>query len=412
MDGRDTASSGERITALQEPAPVRGPFLAHEAKKLQRARTYIPHQHVLWPGNSCRLLKDGVEAFPAMIDAIRSAKRYVRLETYMFFDDAVGQVFAKALVDAVARGVEVTVLYDALGSWTVRKSFYGELRAQGVDVRAFKPLSLKGLASMIRRDHRKLLVVDGQVAFTGGINVAANWAPVGHGGGWRDDVLRIEGPVVHQLERCFTATWRAHFRRRLWHLRELLERRRHARVLQAKGDVPIAVLSTRRTIHRAYLHAIGHAKKNVLLVAGYFVPDRKIVEALCQAGRRGVEVALVLAGASDHPWLKYATQAYYDRLLAAGITIYEWCHGVLHAKTAVVDGFWGTMGSFNLERTSLRLNYETNVVFADAALGQALEESFRKDAQICSAIDPVRWAQRPLWRRIVERVLFAFRRFF
>jgi cardiolipin synthase A/B len=388
-----------------------GPSWAQEVNRGQLTRRYIPPQHIVWQGNACRLLRDGVEAFPAMIDAIRAARRYVRLETYMFFDDAVGRVFARALAEAAARGVEVTVLYDALGSWTVRKSFYAELRAQGVDVRPFKPFSLKGMSGLIRRDHRKLLIVDGEVAFTGGINVAANWAPVGHGGGWRDDVLQIEGPVVHQLERCFTATWRALVRRRLWRLRELLDQRHARRGLQARGDVSITVLTTRRTIHRAYLHAINRATRSVLVVAGYFVPDRRMIDALRQAARRGVEVSLVLAGASDHPWLQYATHAYYDRLLAAGVRIYEWCHGVLHAKTAVVDGIWGTMGSFNLERTSLRLNYEANVVFVHPELGQELERSFRRDAEMCEPVDPAVWAQRPLWHRVVERVFYAFRRF-
>jgi len=399
-----------REEARPTPAQqARLPFLVHEQGMTRLAREYLPRKHVLWPGNRCLLLRDGVEAFPSMLDAIRAAKRYVRLETYMFIEDVVGEVFAAALMDAAKRGVEVKVLYDALGSWTTRRAFFQRMREAGVDIRPFKPFSFNGFLSLIRRDHRKLLIVDGEVAFLGGINVAAKWAPVGQGEGWRDDVLRVEGPVVHQLERCFTASWIIGVRRRITRLRELLQRRK-ARQLTARGDSNLVVLSTRRTIYRAYLHAIQKARKSVLIAAAYFVPDRRMVEALRHAAARGVEVVLILNGKSDHPWMHYLTRAFYDRLMEQGVLIYEWCHGTLHAKTAVVDGIWGTVGSFNLERMSFLFNYEVNVAFADPRLGGALEASFRKDCQMCSPIDPEKWSRRPLWHRVLERTLYLFRK--
>lgn len=403
------AGEGAEVAPGPSPAP-RAPFLVHEARRSRLAREYLAPRHVLWPGNGCQLLRDGVEAFPSMLDAINAARRYVRLETYMFIDDAVGELFARALAAAARRGVEVTVLYDALGSWTTSRAFFERLRAEGVDIRPFKPLSLRGLSSMMRRNHRKLLIVDGEVGFVGGINVAAKWAPVGQGEGWRDDVLRVEGPAVVQLERCFTASWWIAVQRRLHRLRELLHRRRAARQLGARGSTSLVVLSTRRTIYRAYLHAIERAKRSVLIAAAYFVPDRRMVEALRAAAERGVEVALLLNGKSDHPWLHYVTRAFYDRLLEKGVRIYEWCHGTLHAKTAVVDGAWGTVGSFNLERMSFLFNYEVNVAFADPALGAALEASFRNDCRMCSPIEVARWRRRPLWQRVLERTLYLFRK--
>jgi cardiolipin synthase len=384
--------------------------LMRETRGGQLTREYLPPNLQLWAGNRCQLLRDGVEAFPAMLDAIRGARRYVRLETYMFFDDVVGRLFAQALVEAAQRGVDVKVLYDALGSWTVPVAFYDRLRAQGVDIRAFKPFSWRGMSALVRRDHRKLLVVDGEVAFTGGINVAANWAPVGHGDGWRDDVLRVEGPAVYALERCFTASWRIAVQRRLHRLKDWLHRRHSVHQLARRGDSSLAVLSHRRAIYRSYLHAIEQAKRSVLIAAAYFVPDRRMVEALRQAAARGVEVRLILNGNSDHPWMQYLTRAFYDRLMEKGVAIYEWCHGNLHAKTAVVDGIWGTVGSFNLERMSFRFNYEVNVAFADPALGGALEASFRKDCQMCTAIDLTEWRRRPFWQRVVERTLYLFRK--
>ncbi len=420
--GEGVESKGERPEQVPAPAPLeripvspeRVPASAPPERAWRRrgalnalARYYVPDVHGVWPGNDCRLLRDGIEAYPAMIDAIRAARRTVRLETYMFVDDVVGELFGRALAEAAARGVQVKVLYDALGSWGSKASFFAGLRAQGVDIQPFKPLSLStGLFGLIRRDHRKILIVDGLVAFTGGVNISAKWAPAGQGEGWRDDVLRIEGPAVQQLERCFVASWRL----QLAHKFRDLRRKRRPIPHRIMGDVPITVLSSRRSIHRAYLHAISRAKKSVMIAAAYFIPDRKMVAALREAALRGVEVKLILSGKSDHPFLTFGTRAFYDRLLDAGVQIHEWCHCVLHAKTAVIDGTWGTIGSFNLERISLWLNHEVNAVFADRRLGRELEESFERDCSACTAIEVGAWRRRPLWQKALEKVLYLFRK--
>ncbi|MGQ0505207.1 MAG: cardiolipin synthase ClsB [Myxococcaceae bacterium] len=360
-------------------------------------------------GNRCELLRDGVEAFPEMLDAIRSAKRFVRLETYMFIDDAVGQLFGRVLAEASARGVKVTVLFDALGSWKTHRAFVKQLRAQGVNIRAFKPFSLaRGFARLFYRDHRKLLIVDAEIAFVGGVNIAAQWAPRGHlaGEGWRDDVVRIEGPVVQQLERRFCATWRMQVKERLRRRRAPLS----AASLLPKGEVTLSVLSSRRSIHRAYVRAIERASARVMIAAAYFVPDRKMLSAIRRAAARGVEVSLILAGKSDHPWIRFATRAFYARLLRAGVRVFEWSDGVLHSKTAVVDGTWATVGSFNLERTSLRLNHEVNVVWVNPRCAKALERSFLSDCVQCKEITVSGWAARPLWHKVMERLTYHFRR--
>ncbi|RKG95395.1 phospholipase D-like domain-containing protein [Corallococcus carmarthensis] len=395
------------------PVPEHGPVWSAGVSRRLLARYYLPRRHPTLQGNACRLLRDGVEAYPEMLEAIRRARRSIRLETYMFVTDAVGELFGQALAEAAERGVHVKVLYDAVGSWTSRRSFFEGLRQRGVDVRAFKPFSLqRGLRHLLRRDHRKILVVDGTVAFTGGVNIAAHWAPEGQGVAWRDDVLKIEGPAVHELERRFLATWRMMFRDRLSRLRRRIRGGAHA--LEApprKGDVGLAVLSSRRSIHRAYLHAIQRARASVLIAAGYFVPDRRMVAALKDAAKRGVEVSLLLnGGKSDHPFLEHATRAFYEPLMDAGIRIFEWRRGVLHAKTAVVDGVWGTIGSFNLERLSLAFNHEVNAVFADPRLGRDLEDSFRLDCGNCREVDLAEFRRRPLWQKAVERVLYFFRK--
>jgi cardiolipin synthase len=170
------------------------------------------------------------------------------------------------------------------------------------------------------------------------------------------------------------------------------------------------VLSSRRSILRAYLHAISRARRSVLIAAAYFVPDRRMMAALREAAQRGVEVSLLLNGRSDHPFLEHCAHAFYERLLGAGVRIFEWQRGVLHAKTAVVDGVWGTLGSFNLERLSMGFNHEVNAVFADPQLGRALEDSFRNDCGSCREVLLEEFRRRPLWKKVLERVLYFFRK--
>lgn len=423
MREREGGSGAEvRAGSLEGPGrisarrPANTPRWNAEVSTALLARYYLPPSHSPLKGNACQLLRDGVEVYPSMLEAIRNARRYVHLETYMFLSDAVGELFGKALAEAAERGVHVRVLYDALGSWSSRGEFFESLRARGVDIRPFKPFSSlgRGLRHLLRRDHRKILSVDGEVAFIGGVNIAVHWAPKGQGGDcWRDDVLRVEGPAVYELERRFVATWRMAFQDKFRSWREGRRRRKQVRAQlqsQGRGGVGLAVLSNRRSIHRAYLHAISRARRSVLVAAAYFVPDRKLVAALRDAAQRGVEVRLLLNARGDHPWIMNATRSFYEKLLTAGVRIFEWERCVLHTKTAVVDGVWGTIGSFNLERLSLAFNHEANAVFTDPRLGFQLESAIRGDCQDCREVDLTVFRQRPLWRKMLERVLYAFRR--
>jgi cardiolipin synthase len=423
MREREGGSGADiRVRVQEEPdramarLPVNTPRWNAEVSTALFARYYLPSAHSPLKGNACQLLRDGVEVYPSMLEAIRNARRYVHLETYMFLSDAVGELFGNALAEAAGRGVHVSVMYDALGSWSSRSDFFASLRARGVDIRPFKPFSSlgHGLRHLLRRDHRKILSVDGEVAFIGGVNIAVHWAPKGQGGDcWRDDVLRVEGPAVYELERRFVASWRMAFQDKFRSWREGRRQRKQVRsrsISHARGDVGVAVLSSRRSIHRAYLHAISRARRSVLVAAAYFVPDRKLVAALRDAALRGVEVRLLLNAKGDHPWIMNATRSFYEKLLTAGVRIFEWERCVLHTKTAVVDGVWGTIGSFNLERLSLAFNHEVNAVFTDPRLGLQLEAAIRGDCQDCREVDLALFRQRPLWRKVIERVLYAFRR--
>lgn len=402
---------GDLDIAAQRPRDAPRVDVADPIRLEELAKRYFGDKEKLRlvHGNRVTLLRDGVDAFPEMLSAIRSAKKRVRLETYIFMDDALGDLFARELIAAADRGVRVTVLYDALGSWRAKSAFFKNMRKNGVDVHAFRPFSFsEGIKRLVQRDHRKLLVVDGEIAFVGGINIAAEWAPIGRGGGggWRDDALRVEGPAAAQLEMRFCASWRVAVRERL----RVWRHRTMSLPPPPKGDLPVAILSSRRSIHRAYLTAIQAAMTSVLIAAGYFIPDRKLLNALTAASKRGVEVALILAGKSDHPFLTWASRGFYGKLLEAGVHIYEWCDVVLHAKTAVVDGAWATVGSFNLERMSMFYNHEVNVAFVDPRYAKNIEDSFRNDSHLCCRITLEDWKKRPLWRRALERLAYAFRR--
>lgn len=412
--GRSTLVAGSAPLEPSQPPMLPKDAVAtsaevHEARVLGGlARRYLPRHTGLVAGNQVKHLRDGAEAFPAMLEAVASAKESIRLETYIFMDDGVGRHFAQALMAAASRGVRVTVLYDFVGSWRASGSFFRRMREAGVEVRPFRPFRFALRLQLFRRDHRKLLVVDGRIAFTGGLNIADEWAPPGSGGGWRDDVVQLEGPIVAQLERRFSATWWMTMRERLsakhWRIR------RPARVEQADGEVAATVLSSRRAIHRAYLRAIRRAKARVFIAAGYFVPDRRMLKALREAAARGVEVTLLLPERSDNGPVRYASRAFYERLLGWGVRIHLWKDSVLHSKTAVVDGVWSTVGSFNLERTSLQLNHEMNVVILDKSWSERLEQTVKSDCQDCHSLDLETWHRRSFVERLLERVFFSFRK--
>lgn len=374
------------------------------------------------PGHRVRWLRDGREAFPAMLAAIDAAREVVHLETFIFATDATGQRFAEALGRAVERGVMVSVLFDAVGSWAASREFFATLRARGVRVRSWRPLSLTTpIARLVRRDHRKLLVVDGRVAWLGGINLADAWAPREHGGqGWRDDAIEVEGPVARELASLHRSSFLSDgepvgtevgslFRRLL----ARFGRRSFPRMAPRQGELPgrvhVGVLRQRRAIHRAYLAALNGARQSVLLANAYFVPDRRMLRALELAAQRGVEVQLLLPAHTDHDSVVWAGRATYGRLLDAGVRIAEWGGEVLHAKSAVVDGRWVTTGSFNLDRWSLRFSQELNVFVEDEALGGEVEAHLRRDLARAREVTAASWRERPWGARLLEQLAWAFR---
>lgn len=365
-------------------------------------------------GNRVTLLRDGEEAFPAMLAAISNAKREVLIAMYWFDSDATGRKFADALIERAQSGVRVFVTYDAVGSISADGAIFDRMRAAGCDVREFNPVApwraRFSLGMINRRDHRKLLIVDSRIAITGGVNLSDLWAPTSQGGeGWRDDAVSVEGESAERLRETFMTVWK-------W-LGGVVPRlptippKTNASVGSRVRVLANRSLRDRRTIRRAYLEQIRGAKVSIYISNSYFLPDRAIRRELARAVRRGVDVRVLLAGKSDVIAVYYASRYLYSSLLAQGIRIFEWTRSTFHSKTAVVDGVWSTIGSYNLDNISWRLNLELNVAITDPVVGSAMQASFHRDCEEGVAIHRQSWRARPLLPRFLERFFFFFRKF-
>jgi cardiolipin synthase len=370
-----------------------------------------PYAELLLGPNRVALLRDGYQAYPAMLAAIAAAQHTITLETYILRDDGTGARFIEALCERARAGVEVLLLFDAWGS-SVSDESLAKLREAGVKVKAFLPLrftlGFKRFASrLMRRNHRKSLVVDGQVGFTGGLNISDEYAAVADGGeGWRDTHLRVEGPSAQELEALFLTTWR----------RQKGARFDERRFLRGRGAPcsKLAVIGNdfalhQKAIRKAYLEAFGRAGQRIFLTQAYFLPPGKLLKALYRAVRRGVRVAVIVAATTDVKLVLWGARGLYPKLLKNGVEIYEWQGRVLHAKTAVVDGIWSTVGSSNLDSLSLRQNLEVNAVVTDAGFAKAMEALFLEDLAHCQRVTMATVKEYGFVRRLLSWLAFQLR---
>jgi cardiolipin synthase len=359
-------------------------------------------------GDRVRLLRNGIEAFPAMLAAIANARREILLEMYWIGNDIVGHSFVAALANAAKNGLDVKVVYDAIGSLAVGLDFFLPLLRAGGKVREYNSLSSWNLAGLENRDHRKLLVTDGDAAFLGGINLAREWAPleVG-GGGWRDDMLAVEGLAASELRTLFYKTWKKIAKER--GPEDLIP-------LQHSRSRPVWVLASQRrrnrSIHREYVSRIRHAQRSIEIANPYFVPDRKVQNALAAAVSRGVRARVLVPETSDVPIVQYAQQALFEKILSAGVEVYSMPGPMMHQKTAIIDDAWVTVGSYNLDERSLRKNLEVNVAVDDATFATHVRELFDADVAIARRVELVLWRQRGFVQRAAESVALALRRLF
>lgn len=365
-------------------------------------------------GNKVTLLQDGAVTYSAMFSAIAKAEDHINLESYIIEDDAIGRQFADLLLEQQRRGVQVNIIYDSFGGINTPPAYFDRLKEGGIEVLEFNPINpLSGNApwQINNRDHRKLLVVDGQVAFIGGINISSVYSsgsvvrrsqkkPPGQPAAWRDTDLQIEGPVVGELQKLFMATWE---KQRGTPLAE----RNYFPDLKAQGkDIVRAIGSTPddpySLIYLTLISAIGNAERQVHLTHAYFIPDPQLLKALVDAAGRGVDVQLILPGHSDSALTFHAGRSHYATLLKAGVKIHERRGALLHSKTAVIDGVWSCVGSSNLDWRSFIDNDEINVVVLGREFARQMEEMFAKDREASETIDLDRWERRSLLFRIKE----------
>lgn len=336
-------------------------------------------------GNRVTLLKNGAEFFPALEAAFETAQKTIHLETYIYRDDETGQRIAQVLVRAAQRGVDTRLLVDGFGSRPLPEGLLRIMQEAGVKVLIYRPerSPWRLRRHRLRRLHRKLAVVDNSIGFVGGINII-NDADTPDQPPQYDYSVAVEGQITAEIHRAVRRVWNLVS----WaQLRGARERNHHHVEYPAKvGDMHARFvqrdnLRNRREIERAYLRAIGKARKEILLANAYFLPGTRFRRALIAAAERGVKVVVLVQGRTDHAMANYAKQAFYGQLLDAGVEIYEYQKSVLHAKTAVIDGIWATVGSSNIDPFSLVLSREANLVVYDRGFASELRSSMMAEIE-------------------------------
>lgn len=389
-------------------------------------------------GNSIQLLWENGELFKAIFDSIAIAKKFICLEFYIFRNDETGEELAELLKKKASEGICIYILYDHFGSFGTPRKFWAELKQAGINIRTSYPFQWTAPLHYARRDHKKLILIDGEKAFTGGLNIANEYRGYyfkRHKEAWRDTGIMLEGPIALTLLSEFNKSWR------LWG-RKPIKKEVESEKLQVKSTeksltlnsfasgeparggqlltfnlnslpvLPIFASSSRgrRKLRRLLYYSINHARKSIFLTTAYFTPSRIMLAMLSEAVRRRVIVGLLLPLKSDVSAADYAGRASFTKLLKAGVQIYTYKGRVLHAKTAVFDGCWSIIGSANLDFQSLRRNDEGNVGILDENFGQQMIDIFEKDIKNSEILELEQWIKRGFCEKIKEKFFALFRR--
>lgn len=359
------------------------------------------------PGNRVAIYNNGDEFYPAMLEAIEAAERSITMEQYIYWDGEVGRRFAEAFAEKARQGVEVKLLLDAIGSSTLGKDIFHILAAGGCQLAWFRPIHWYTLHRANRRDHRKSLIVDGRIAFTGGAGLADQWLGTAtDASGWRDVQVAVIGPAALAQQSGFALNWLETTGEILGGERFFPEPRRE---MGEDGGVKVQTILSSPALGAGpvgtmYLAALQCAKRELLIVNPYFVPDARVIDMLASARQRGVAVKLMVAG--DHIdawWARHNGVRLYGRLLEAGVEIYEFRPTMLHQKTMLVDGVWATIGTANFDNRSFAMNEETNLCFHDGIVADDLRAIFAADLKRCDRIDFAAWRRRGLWQKLQEQ---------
>jgi len=356
----------------------------------------------LLDGNRVETLINGDRIFPSMLQAISGARETINFETYIYWSGDVGRQFAEALADRARDGVKVHVLVDWVGSQKMDNDSIELMKRAGVDFRKYRPLRWYNLARVNNRTHRKLLIVDGRIGFTGGVGIADEWSGDAQDRKhWRDNQYRIEGPAAAQMQAAFMDNWTKVSG-------SVLHGNVYFPVLQGAGTIAAQVFQSSsqggaESMHLMYLLSIAAATRTIDLAMAYFVPDEITSEALVAAMKRGVRLRLILPNEhTDADFVRRASRAGWGPLLKAGALIYEYQPTLYHVKLLVVDGLWSSVGSTNFDNRSFRLNDEANLNVYDAEFAQTQTATFGADLKRARRITYEEWEARPWNEKVME----------
>jgi cardiolipin synthase len=367
----------------------------------------------LTKGNRVTLLVNGPATYAAMFKAVENAKNHINIETFTMEDieDETGRKLADLLLQKQAKGVQVNLIYDSVGSYTTPASFFQRLRDGGIEVVEFNPinpLKARGKWRLAKSDHRKIMIVDGKVAFTGGVNISQVYSsslsarregkdaqmP------WRDTDVQIGGPAVAEFQKLFLDTWEKQEGAKL-------SARNYFPDLKEEGNALVGVLGStpgeaNRITFIMYVAAITFAENSLHMTNAYFVPDHQTAKALANAAKRGVDVKIILPGTTDSSLAQFAGEYFYSRLLKSGVKLYKRRNALLHAKTLVIDGVWSTVGSTNMDFWSFSSDDEVNAVILSREFAVEMEKMFARDIAESDEVRWQEWKKRPLSLKVKE----------
>ncbi len=353
-------------------------------------------------GGEVTLLQNGDAFYGAMLDSIRSARDSVNFEVYIFEPDTVGRQFMDAFMERARAGVEVRLLVDGFGSHKLLKRHREELQSAGVRVERFRPLALRHAVRIYRRTHRRAIVVDGRVAFTGGAAVSKKWAgDVRTRHEWRDSMTRVTGPLVTGIQSAFAGNW-------VYCTGELIAGPRFYPELEpGPGACGISVASSpsdaQQPIRLLFWLTFRNARRRLWICSSYFIPDRHLRTAVMERARHGVDVRILVPGDhTDAVPVQWAGRSYYEELLGSGVRIFEFQASMMHAKTILADDAWGIVGSANMDERSMELNEENVLGITDPGFARAIAEGVEADLGRSREIDLEQWRKRPAYQRVLE----------
>ncbi|MBC7712951.1 MAG: cardiolipin synthase [Rhizobacter sp.] len=362
----------------------------------------------LIPGNKVTHLENGDEIFSSMLSAIKSAKQTITFETFIYWEGIIGENFSHALSEKAKSGVKVHIILDWIGSRRMEQKSINEMIESGVQVKYYHQLRWYNVTRINNRTHRKILVIDGRIGFTGGVGIADEWSGNAQDKNhWRDSHFKIQGPVVNQMQAAFMDNWNKISE-------QVLDGDKYFPVISKSGNSTAQVFKSSPeegsgSVRLMYLYSIVHAKKSILIANAYFVPDSYVIKLLIEAARRGVKIEVIVPGTKiDTAITRMASMATWGELLEAGINIYQYQPTMYHCKYMIVDDLWVSVGSTNMDNRSFRLNDEANLNIIDNKWAHEMVETFSKDRSLSEQMTLAEWNKRPLLSKLLEHLSFLF----